>query len=238
MFNFSKNETLINSNWFVQDDKNYFKNEGGEGLLAVYLNLQKFIRSDQFKNKNDEEKYYLTSLEQLYKAVNEHKRKMKLDDIIYYLKILIDLNVVEIISHNNFKEKYKSDISKRELLIIKDLDYRNSKFYMRVPLDIVDYMIKNSLTYKHVALFLLMSKWANNLENKCYVSVNKLADWIGYSNKTVLKYYEEFNKLGIVASYKKINKDGQYYYNHYILQSMAQYDDFYKAHKKVIDKYK
>lgn len=236
LFTFSKKFTLINANWFVQDGNNYFKEEGGEKLLALYLNLQRFIRHDQLSYKEDI--YYFTSIQQLYLAMNEYGRFVNVDDIFILLKKLEELHVIDIVSHPSFERKNKNNLSKKELLIIHDLDYMRSRFYMHVPLDVIKYMLDNGLTYKHVALFLLMSKWSNNSEEKCYVGTNKLAEWIGYSNKTVLKYYKDMNELGVMASVKRTNKDGHTYYEHYLLRDMENFDEFNQVYKDAMNKMK
>ncbi|WP_405101479.1 hypothetical protein [Oceanobacillus sp. FSL H7-0719] len=227
---------MINANWFVQDGKNYFKNEGGDKLLALYLNLQRFIRYDQFSFRED--MFYFTSINQIYKSINEYGRVADVDSIFMLLKKLEELSIVKIVSHPNFETRFKSNLSNKELLIIQDLDYMRSRFYMHVPLDVIKHMLDNKLTYKHVALFLLMNKWTNNNEEKCFVSVNKLADWIGYSNKTILKYYGDMNRLGVMASHKRRDKDGHTFYEHYLLRDMDTYDEFKSVHKTAMNKYK
>lgn len=234
MFTFSKKSTLINANWFVQDGVNYFKEEGGEKLLALYLNLQRFIRHDQINFQED--LYYFTSVQQIYRSINEYGRIMEADDIYSLLKTLERLKVIDVVSHSNFSRRTKANLPIKELLIIKDLDYMKSRFYMQVPLDVIKFMLDNKLTYKHVSLHLLMNKWSNNNEEKCYVSVNKLADWIGFSNKTILKYYNDMNKLGVMASYKRKNSEGHYKYEHHLLRTMDNYDEFNEIHKKAMDK--
>ena len=235
LFTFSKKSTLINANWFVQDGTNYFKDEGGEKLLALYLNLQRFIRYDQFSFKED--MFYFTSIQQIYKTINEYGRVADVDAIIGLLKRLDDLSIIEIVSHPRFDEKFKSNLPNKELLIIKDLDYMRCKFYMQVPLDVIKFMLDKKLNYKHAALLLLMNKWANNTEDKCFVSVNKLSNWIGYSNKSILKYYGDMNRLGIMASYKRRNKDGHTKYEHYLLSDMDNYDEFNELHKNAMNKF-
>ena len=235
LFTFSKKSTLINANWFVQDGNNYFKDEGGEKLLALYLNLQRFIRYDQFSFKED--MFYFTSVQQIYKTINEYGRVADVDTIFNLLKKLDKLSIIKIVSHPNFDTKYKSNLPNKELLIIQDLDYMRSRFYMQVPLDVVKYMLDNKLTYKHVALHLLMNKWTNNTEEKCFVSVNKLSDWIGYSNKSILKYYSDMNKLGVMASYKRRDKEGHTKYEHYLLRTMDDFGEFNEVHKSEMKKF-
>ncbi|MBM7598116.1 hypothetical protein JOC34_000473 [Virgibacillus halotolerans] len=236
MFAFSKKHTLINGNWFTQGEYFYFKDGGGEKLLALYLNLQKFIRYDQFNFKSDLN--YVTSIKQIYDSMNEYGRLVSIDDVYVLLSRLEELSVVKVTSHKNFKSKNKNSLYTKELLIINDLDYMKCSFYMSVPLDIIRYMLENGLTYRHVSLFLLMNKWTNNPEDKCFISVNKLAEWIGYSNKSVLKYYADMNKLGVMASYLKKDNKGHTKYEHFLLRDMDDIDSFKKSNYTAMNKFR
>jgi len=211
LFGFSKNNILINSNWIANHGGNYISNEGGEKLLATYLNLYRFVRCDFNNYKSGI--YFVCNIEMIYKAMVEHKRICKMSDVYDYLNELVKLKVIEIKSQSG-KYLDPSKTNEKELLVIKDNNYNNCEHYIYTPLDVIKYMLDHNLTYRHVSVFLLMMKWTNNPEKHCYVSLEKMASWLGYSNKSVLKYVREMNKLGVVVSNKKkssLNRDCYYH---------------------------
>lgn len=234
LLTFSKKRIYINGNWLIENENCMFKSKDGENMFTVYLNLQRFIRHNQLTY--DDELIYITSIQQLYKAINYHSRTMDVSEVYLALKGLERLNIIDIVSHRNFHRRTKNNLPLKELLIIKDLDYMSLEHFIVTPLDVIDYILNNDLSYRHIALFLLMVKWTNNTEEKCYVSINKLADWLGFSNNTVLKYCKDLNRVGVMASYKLINESGHYYYNHYLLKDMDVYEEFNEVHRQAIKK--
>lgn len=235
MFGFSKKETYINSNWVTDVNDNYYK-KGGHKLLATYLNLMKFIRFDYKTYK--EEQTYSTSVRSLYRAANEHGRIMTITEVTEMIQRLIKKGVISVISESNYERKHVKDLCPDKGLFIKDMDYNVSKNYIQTPLDVFEYMLNSGLNYRHIGQFILMHRWTNNSENKCYASVGRIAEYLSMSNTTVLKYYEDMNKIGVLATHKRWNKNGHSYYEHYTLDSMDKFKEFQEANKSALKKYK
>jgi len=211
VFSFSKNNGVINSNWFVNGGNDYFRSSSGEKTLATYLNLFRFMRMDA--NKYKSQTHFICCVEDVYRSLTSNKRICKVEDVYGFLNELVKLKVIKFTSTS---KKYikQEDVGIRDRLIILDLDQGNCENYIYTPFDVVDYMLNNSLTYKHVSLFLLMMKWSTNPEKHCYIASEKMAEWLGYSNKTVLKYIKDMNELGVLVSVKKkssLNRDCYYH---------------------------
>ncbi|WP_438496723.1 hypothetical protein, partial [Paenibacillus sp. IHBB 3054] len=90
----------------------------------------------------------------------------------------------------------------------------------------------------------LIRKWSNNIENKCWMSINKMADTLGFSNDKINKIVHKLNRMRLMASdYRKngtrtINgvKKPSYRFEHTIFGNISNIDAFREAHKATIDK--
>lgn len=219
---------FVDANWFYEKNnanftcRNYFLNGQKEKLFAAYLNLYKFARKS---SGEDNKVYFLTTVNSLFKTMTTGKRIVTENDVRELLSTLMEFNVINIEECKDINKIYN-----KEMLKIEDLTYKNCKFYFKFPLDVVEFMLEQGLTYRHVSIFAVIHKYAkSNPEKKAWMSIEKIGEWLGYSNKSVLKYVNEMNDMGVLHSVKKRqSQTGRKGYNHYPVYKVSDIEEFKK----------
>jgi predicted transcriptional regulator len=226
----------IASDWFdVDKETNKYKSINKEEGLGLYLNLFKYrIHQGQYGDHQ-----FVTCIYYLRRNLNWTAEKTY--ETLAALKknrvIKIDQYEWRLLKQNNkINERLTLTITATDVPqdYYKDADPDN--YYIWLPLSIVDEYIGSGLTYRHIGLYCLISKWSNNTEKKCYMRIEKMADTLGYDKSTVSKMVVDLNRQYFLFSHKVNNKKDGKRYEHRLLKDLKDKDGMIKSFGKYADK--
>jgi hypothetical protein len=173
------------------------------------------------------------------------------------LRTLIKLNIVIINnvsrwdrildpSKNTIDDKYILEIVAIDAPIVErvqdDKDRTTDKpkteddYYISVETQLLDIYKQRGLNHKYYPIYCLIKKLQNgSVEKKAFMSIEKMALWIGYSKDYTNKLIHNMNRSCVLYSdYRDNGKGGEYFEHH--LMSGNKEDEFLKAFKSGIDK--
>jgi DNA-binding transcriptional ArsR family regulator len=88
--------------------------------------------------------------------------------------------------------------------------------YFRVENETID---DEGLTGYKLLTYIVLCRYADNKTGECYPSYNKIAENMGVSRPTVIKYIKQLEDDGIITKKKNKNNNQQFYNNVYYINS-------------------
>ena len=231
--NFTKKNIKIKSTWF-EDEENKFKKIKAEGLY-LYLNLFKFCI-----DKQEYEYTFITSISLLRKETG-----YKTKDIFDLLKCLQSCKIIKIqnLSRWDYLLDKKGEIKEKDVLIIAATDVptvdeneEDNDYFIWVDLDLMKYYMDIGLSEKYIPLYCLISKLSNGTEKKAYMSIEKMADVLGYNKDFVHKMIRELNRNYLMYSERRKNGKNGYIYEHWICKRYDLIEKFKSEFGERIEK--
>lgn len=237
--NYTVSSIRIKSEWFDQIDrkKNVYQRIGYKGL-NLYFQLYKFRIHNQ-----ECEHMFITSISLLRKETG-----YSTDEIFELLKKLKAARIIKLlnISRWNYLLDENDKVKDKDILHIDAIDTLplsnytkcENNHYIYIPLDLFDLYKDNGLNEKYYPLYCLIKKWSNNIEDKMWMSISKMADYLEYDKDYVNKMIHNMNKCYLLSSYRRRRESGTgFLYEHHILDSCKsdKVDSFLKVHKSNMD---
>lgn len=238
-FNYAVNSIKINSAWFDQSDRkqNVYEKITYKGL-NLYFQLYKFRIHNQ-----ENEHTFITSISMLRKVT-----KYKTDEIFELLKKMKNAKIIKlenvsrweylIDENGNIKDKDILIITAIDTFPIEDFKKDDNKYYIYVPLSLFQLYEDKGLNEKYYALYCLIVKWSQNSEHKSWMSIAKMAKFLGFDKDYVNQMIYNLNRYYFMSSYRKRNGKGGFNFEHFILDSWKtnEIEKFLKIHKDNMDK--
>lgn len=249
--NFALKRIYVKSNWF-DDGNNKYKKIGYDGFF-LYLSLFRFL-----VNRQDREYTFICSLS-LIRKETKYSSQLILD----LLKLLVKENVLRVdISRWDrlFDDKGKIIVDK--CLTIEALDkpiterkvngkgeevdtpVSDDDYYINLDLPLIQYYIDQGLNERYIGLNCLMNRYSNNTEGKSWISINKMADILGFGDKTVNNMIYELNRKYLLYSrymktdQKVIGKNGEKEsgtkFEHFLLSNLDHMENWLISNKDSI----
>ncbi|KAA1191125.1 hypothetical protein [Paenibacillus sp. B2(2019)] len=232
----------VKSNWF--DKGNTFSKVGADAFL-LYLTLYRYHIYNQdkctfatsLKMLKKETGFTIDKTKELFKTLIRYKiiecsvtRWDRYEDDGFMLVTALDLP-------NTIREESKKGVQ-------YDAPVTDADHYISIDLRMIQYYLDNSLRSSEVAFYCLIRKYSNNIEHKCWMSINKMADTLGMSNDKVHKMIHKLNRMRLMGSQYRQNgtriingvKKMSYRYDHVIFANITTLDDFRKSFESIIDK--
>ncbi|MDQ0193089.1 helix-turn-helix domain-containing protein [Paenibacillus wynnii] len=232
----------VKSNWF--DKGNIFSKVGADAFL-LYLTLYRYHIYNQDKCT------FATSMKMLKKETG-----FTIDKTKELFKILIRYKVIQC-SVTRW-DRYEDD----GFMLVTALDLPNTKrekgnkgneydapvtdadHYISIDLKLMQYYLDNGLGCSEIAFYCLIRKYSNNNERKCWMSINKMADTLGFSNDKVHKMVHTLNRMRLMGSEYRQNgtrtingvKKMSYRFEHVIFGNITTLDSLRESFKSIIDK--
>ncbi|WP_146553426.1 hypothetical protein [Rummeliibacillus sp. SL167] len=238
-FNYTLNSIKINSAWFDQSDRkqNVYEKITYKGL-NLYFKLYKFRIHNQ-----ENEHTFITSISMLRKVT-----KYKTDEIFELLKKMKNAKIIKlenvsrweylIDENGNIKDKDILIITAIDTFPIEDFKKDDNKYYIFVPLSLFQLYEDKGLNEKYYALYCLIVKWSQNQEHKSWMSIAKMAKFLGFDKDYVNQMIYNMNRYYFMSSYRKRNGKGGFNFEHFILNSWKpdEIEKFIRIHKENMDK--
>lgn len=240
--NFTIRHLKIRSSWFDEDGK--FSKMGSEAF-NTYLNLFKF----RFHNQ-EHKHHFMTSIHYLRKETGYTKQK-----ILEHLKVLTKLKIIEMLDMKRWTKLIddKGNILENILLNIIATDLPNTTrvktelgekdqadseedFYVSLDLYLMNYYKEIGLSEYHFAIYCLIKRLSNNTEQKAFMSIEKMAQYLNYDKNTLNKQIKEMNRKYVLYSDIRKNGKGGYKYEHRLLRKFTDVEKFKEDMKIYIDK--
>ncbi|WP_379355127.1 MULTISPECIES: hypothetical protein [unclassified Paenibacillus] len=123
---------------------------------------------------------------------------------------------------------------------------KEENYYISLDMPLIQHYINLGLNERFLGLHCLISKLSNGTEGKSWMSINNMADVLGFGDKTVNAMIHEMNRKCLlysrymVSSQKKISKNGKSengkMFEHHLLVNLSYKDEWLAAYKSGIDK--
>lgn len=238
-FNYALNSIKINSAWFDQSDRkqNVYEKITYKGL-NLYFQLYKFRIHNQ-----ENEHTFITSISMLRKVT-----KYKTDEIFELLKKMKNAKIIKLenVSRWEYLIDENGNIKDKDILIITAIDTfpiddfkkDDDKYYIFVPLSLFQLYENKGLNEKYYALYCLIVKWSQNQEHKSWMSIAKMAKFLGFDKDYVNQMIYNMNRYYFMSSYRKRNGKGGFNFEHFILNNWkpVEIEKFIRIHKENMDK--
>jgi len=227
-FNYTLQFTRIKSNWF--DENGVYKKIGYKGL-NLYFQLFKFRIHNQ-----DNDYTFITSISMLRKETG-----YSTGEVFNLLKKLKSAKVIKLenVSRWDYLLDENGSIKDKDILVLIATDtYKDEdKYYINIPFDLFKLYEEKGLTEKYYALYCLISKWSNNAEGKMWMSIEKMAKFLGFDKDFVNKMIYQLNEHYLMYSNKRSNHKNGYKFEHHLLKSAKPEDveKFLGEYKDKID---
>ncbi|GAA0432625.1 hypothetical protein GCM10008983_06530 [Lentibacillus halophilus] len=251
--NYALPSIKIKSNWFDGKD-NMFKKIGKEEGLNLYLQLFRF-RLHQ--GKYDEHVFRVTIGELKEFTKMNCKTKLRNNQVFDLLKKMSRAGIIEL--HKPVRWNYLVDendkIKPDTLIVLKAIDvphtYKgadkngvsidspttDNDYYITINFNTIDYIYNDlSLTSKEVSVYLLMLKLSNNSEHKANININKIENWLGYSDDTITNILITLNENYLLATHTKKNGK-KINFEHVPLRSYSRIETFKRDADEIIQKF-
>jgi hypothetical protein len=232
----------IKSNWFDEDGK--FKKMNAD-TLYLYFSLFKFRIYGQ---ENDY--MFMTSIYHLRKETGFTKSK-----IFEQLKQLIKLNIVTIVNVRRWDRFFSSKgVPEKNILEIIAIDIPKTQkikdesgnttdkpetendYYVSVETQLLEQYRVRGLNHKYYPIYCLIKKLQNgNVEKKSFMSIEKMALWLGYDKDYLHKLIQNMNRKYVLFSDLRDNGKGSKYFEHHLLK-IDQDEQFLNTYKLSIER--
>jgi hypothetical protein len=127
-----------------------------------------------------------------------------------------------------------------------DLPKTKDDYYISLDMPLMQYYMDLKLNERYFGLHCLISKYSNGTEGKCWLSINNMADILGFGDKTVNNMIHELNKRYLLYSRyletdkKIVGKSGDTEngnkFEHFLLGNLDHKDNWLSAHKDSVDR--
>lgn len=242
-FNYTVSSIKVKSSWFdrLERKKSVFQKITYKGL-NLYFQLFKFRLYNQ-----DNEYTFITSISMLRKETGYSTQE--LFDLLKKLKSTGVIKI-DNVSRWDYLIDENGEIKDKDILVIiatdlpkterkqrvyngeKVLDKQGNPVYYDSPIDEDNYYIgvsfamlelykRKGLNERFYALYCLIMKWRNGYQDERFnMSIEKIADTLGYDKDSVNRMIYQMNRNYLLSSYRERRKgrDG-FKYNHYLLTS-------------------
>lgn len=233
-FNFSLDGVRINSEWFEYQKRksNVYQKIGYKGL-NLYFQLFKFRL-----HKQNDEHVFITSLGLLRKECGYPTQ-----EVFELLKKLKSAKVIRMLNISRWDYLIDSDGKYKDnnLLVIAADDPvplgEKEKNYIYIDFGLFELYREKGLNERYYPLYCLIKKWSGNKEGKSWMSVDKMARILDYDKDTVHRMIYKLNSEYLLCSVRKKSQNrNAYYFEHYILDSVKDYEKFKERFKDKCDK--
>lgn len=237
--NYTLKSIKINSQWFDNMDRkqNVYQKITYKGLY-LYFQLYKFRLHNQ-----ENEHTFITSISLLRKETG-----YTTDEIFELLKKMKSAKIIKlencsrweylIDDNGNIKDKDILMITAIDTFPIENFEKDDSRFYIYIPLDLFSLYEQKGLNEKYFALYCLIKKWSQNTEQKAWMSIAKMSDFLGFDKDYINQMIYQMNRNYFLSSKRKKKSSGRgYSFEHYILDngSQTKIDNFITTHKENMD---
>jgi len=237
--NYTVNSIKINSNWFddLGRSKNVYQKIGYKGL-NLYFQLYKFRL-----HRQENEHTFITSISLLRKETT-----YTTDEIFELLKKLKSAKIIKLenVSRWDYLLDENGNVKDKDILMITALDtfplekYESdgSRFYLYIPLDLFQLYENKGLSEKYYALYCLIKKYSQNIEEKMWMSIEKMSKYLEFDKDYVNQMIYNLNRHYFMCSKRRPNGKGGYSYEHHILDSVKEdnINKFLEAFKEEMDR--
>ncbi|MDU8675352.1 hypothetical protein [Paenibacillus polymyxa] len=241
--NYTLKHIKIKSNWFDSGGK--FSKMGIDAFL-IYLTLFRFRLHNQ-----DYEYTFLTSISYIRKETKLSKQETF--DCLRLLKKFGIIDFENVTRWDRFLNTDKTIPDDRILHIVatdvpnttketndKNITYdkpvTESDYYISVDLNLFDVYKSRGLNHSYYPVYCLLKKWQNNIERKSFMSIQKMADCIGYDKDYLNKLIREMNRQYILYSDYRNNGKGSKYFEHHLMNTLQEETGFLRAYQEQIEK--
>lgn len=249
--NFRQTHIKIKSNWFDHKNKNnIFKRLTFKGFF-LYLTLFRFKLHEMDYSSNQhtfvssiarlrkETSYETIEIFELLKALKSAKvlsfdfsrwdylkqKNEKINDKAIFVCSATDSpKIIKKECSEEEKRKFKSDTI--------EVPATPDDMYISVDLSLLEYYLSLGLNEKYFGIYCLIKKMSNSSEKKAWMSVEKMAETLGYDKDHLNKMVHEMNRKFLLFSSKHKNgkkgKDGkpQYYFEHRLCGTLKEVEQF------------
>lgn len=243
----------IKSNWF-DSGNNIFKAIGCEGFF-LYLNLFRFRLFNQ-----DNEYTFILSISLLRKETGYSaqrilellklmsKKKIIKVNISRWDRLIDDTGIVLvdkllIIEAQDKPDTYRGFSDKKEEV---DMPKSKDDYYISLDMPLVQQYINLKLGERYLGLHCLINKYSNGTEGKCWLSINHMADILGFGDKTVNSMIHEMNRKYLLYSRyletdkKVVGKSGVSVsgskFEHFLLSNLDHKEQWMHSFKDSVDR--
>lgn len=242
-FRYTVSSIKVKSSWFdiVVRKKNTYQKITYKGL-NLYFQLFKFRLHNQ-----DDQYTFVTSISLLRKETNYTSdeifgllKKMKSAGVIKMENVsrwdyLLDdegnpkdkdILIITAADLPNTRRQQRTNVDGKPMFkdkenktpVMIDAPVSDGDYYIAVSFGMLDYYEKKKLNERYYALYCLISRWnKGHWDGKMNMKIEKIASCLDFDKDTIHRMIIEMNRQQVLASQRKIRKQGGYKYEHYLL---------------------